>query len=83
MALYKKFLKSPQKIAFLRKIHTIRKIIFSTKTPEKKVSEMTGKELTGFIAKGIVGGIFALYGGMLLIAFFAAVIKKLSEIFGG
>ncbi len=43
------------------------------KTPEKKVSEMTGKELTGFIAKGIVGGIFALvaiiYGGMLLIAF--------------
>ena len=53
------------------------------KTPEKKVSEMTGKELTGFIAKGIVGGIFALYGGMLLIAIFAAIIKKLSELFGG
>lgn len=57
------------------------------KTPEKKVSEMTGKELAGSIAKGIVGGIFALvaiiYGGMLLIAIFAAIIKKLSEIFGG
>ena len=57
------------------------------KTPEKKVSEMTGKELTGFIAKGIGGGIFTLvaiiYGGLLLIAFFAAAIKKLSEIFGG
>lgn len=57
------------------------------KTPEKKVSEMTGKELAGSIAKGIVGGIFALvaiiYGGMLLIAFFAAVIRKLGEIFGG
>lgn len=43
------------------------------KTPEKKVSEMTRKELTGFIVKGIVGGIFALvaiiYGEMLLIAF--------------
>ena len=57
------------------------------KTPEKKISEMTVKELTGFIAKGIVGGIFALvatiYGGMLLIAIFAAVVKKLHEIFGG
>ena len=57
------------------------------KTPEKKVSEMTGKELTGFIVKGIVGGIFTLVaiinGGILRIAFFAAVIKKLSEIFGG
>lgn len=57
------------------------------KTPEKKVSEMTGKELTGSIVKGIVGGILALvaisYGGTLFIAFFAAVIKKLSEIFGG
>lgn len=57
------------------------------KTPEKKVSEMTGKELTGFIVKGIVGGILTLvaiiYGGLLLIAFFAAAIKKLSEIFGG
>ena len=30
------------------------------KTPEKKVSEMTGKELAGSIAKGIVGGIFTL-----------------------
>lgn len=27
---------------------------------------MTGKELTGSIAKGGVGGIFALYGGILL-----------------
>lgn len=57
------------------------------KTPEKKVSEMTGKELTGSIVKGIVGGILTLvaiiYGGILLIALFAAVIKKLSEIFGG
>ncbi len=57
------------------------------KTPEKKVSEMTGKELAGSITKGIVGGIFALvaiiYGGMLLIAIFAAIIKKLSELFGG
>jgi hypothetical protein len=65
----------------------MRKIIFSMKTPEKKVSEMTGKELAGFIAKGIVGDILALvainYGGMLFIAFFAAVIKKLSEILGG
>ena len=43
------------------------------KTPEKKVSEMTGKELTGSIVKGIVGGILTLvaiiYGGLLLIAF--------------
>lgn len=57
------------------------------KTPEKKVSEMTGKELAGSIAKVIVGGIFTLvaiiYGGMLLIAIFAAVVKKLHEIFGG
>lgn len=30
------------------------------KTPEKKVSEMTGKELTGSIVKGIVGGILTL-----------------------
>ncbi len=57
------------------------------KTPEKKVSEMTGKELAGSIAKGIIGGIFTLvaiiYGGMLLIVIFAAIIKKLSELFGG
>ena len=57
------------------------------KTPEKKVSEMTGKELTGSIVKGIVGGILTLvaiiYGGILLIAIFAAIIKKLSELFGG
>lgn len=57
------------------------------KTPEKKVSEMTGKELAGSIVKGIVGGILTLvaigYSGTLLIAFFAAVIQKLSEIFGG
>lgn len=57
------------------------------KTPEKKVSEMTGKELTGSIVKGIVGGILTLvaiiYGGILLIALFAAIIKKLSELFGG
>lgn len=32
------------------------------KTPEKKVSEMTGRELASSIAKGIVGGIFALLG---------------------
>ena len=57
------------------------------KTPEKKVSEMTGKELTGSTVKGIVGGILTLvaiiYGGILLIALFAAIIKKLSELFGG
>ena len=57
------------------------------KTPEKKISEMTGKELTGSIVKGIVGGILTLmaigYSGTLLIAFFAALIRKLSEIFGG
>ena len=54
------------------------------KTPEKKVSEMTGKELTGSIVKGIVGGILTLvaigYSGTLLIAIFAAIIKKLSEL---
>lgn len=48
---------------------------------------MTRKELAGSIAKGIIGGIFTLvaiiYGGMLLIAIFAAIIKKLSELFGG
>jgi hypothetical protein len=48
---------------------------------------MTRKELAGSITKGIIGGIFTLlviiYSGVFLIAIFAAIIKKLSELFGG